>query len=397
MSLRFRIPPLTLAQAFASAAGAIPMVVGAARMQGPEFASFSVLVLVVTLAVGGVRAALLQPALIHQRVAVGALVRARHAWTAFVLALLVLAPGAWLIASMPPAEAITAGAAGAAPVLYEWARYRAIGTSRRWLVAGGDGARAVLTLTTLVPLLPATTFAFLIVIGVSTAVPAFVILASCPRPSSFASYRDYRTSAGWQAIDFAVGQFIVSAPLIALSGVGADRLIAGARLAQTLLGPLNLAFSATSTNILADGATDSSHARAAAVISRGWRASWQLVTLATIVVGGLVLFVWVSGFSLRGVDHDSLLWGLIFVGSATVLTGWAGIHGIVLRLLGHQASVTGVRVGIAAITVAAFLVGFTVGGGEASLAAGFIANGVSAPLLFVPVALAHYRRDTREP
>ncbi len=365
-------------------------------MPASEFAAFSVLVLVVIMAVGGVRAALLQPALIHQRVAVGALVRARYAWTAFASALLVLVPAAWLLTMMPVAEAAVAGTAGAMPVLYEWARYRSIGSSRRWLVAGADGLRAVLTLITLVPLIPAVTSSFMLVIGVSTAVPAIVILTLCPRPSTFAPYRAYRAAAGWQAIDFAIGQFIVSVPLIVLAGVGADRLIAGARLAQTLLGPLNLAFSAASTNIIADGATDSAHARAAAVISRGWRASWQLVTLATAVVGGLVLFVWASGFSLRGVDHDFLLWGLIFVGSATVLSGWAGIHGIVLRVLGHQSSVTAVRVGIAAITTAGFLIGFAVGGGEASLAAGFIANGVSAPLLFVPVALAHYRRDIRE-
>ena len=67
-----------------------------------------------------------------------------------------------------------------------------------------------------------------------------------------------------------------------------------------------------------------------------------------------------------------------------------------LRVLDHQSAVTLVRIGIAVATTAGFLVGFALGGDEWSLVLGFAANAVSAPLLFLPVALFYYRRDTRE-
>jgi hypothetical protein len=372
------------------------MLAGAARMETAQFAIFSILVLVITLTVGGARAGLLQPALIHLRTNAGALVPLRHALVVVALATICLTAAAILIGGMPPIEAVIVGVSASLPVIYEWCRYRAISTSRRWLVAASDAARLAVVLTTFLPIVPATPLVFLIVIGGGCIVPSAMILLRTRGAKTFAPYREYRVSAGWQTLDFAVGQFVVSAPLIALSGVGADRLIAGVRLSQTLLGPLNLAFSAASTNIIADGATDSAHTRASILISRGWRASWKLACAAVIIVGGLIFLVWATGFSLRGVDHESLLWGIVFVGGATVLTGWAGIHGIVLRVLGHQASVTLVRIGIAVLTLTGFVLGYLNGGGPASIAWGFIANSIAAPLLFVPVALAHYRADTRD-
>ena len=396
MSRRAPLKPLTAAQVLTSAAGAIPMLAAAARMETAQFAIFSLLVLVVTLTVGGARAGLLQPALIHQRTRPYALVPLGHALIVVALATICLAAAAMLLGGMSPGEAAVMGVVTSLPVLYEWCRYRAIGVSQRWLVAVADAVRLGLVLTTFLPVVPATPMVFLIAIGAACVVPSTVILVRIPRVKEHARYRDYRASAGWQTLDFAIGQFVVSAPLIALAGVGADRLIAGVRLSQTLLGPLNLAFSAASTNIIADGATDNAHSRASAVIARGWRAGWKLAGAAIVIVGGMFVFVWATGFSLRGVDHESLLWGIAFVGGATVLTGWAGIHGIVLRVLGHQASVTIARIGVAVLTLTGFVVGYLIGGGQASIAGGFIANSVAAPLLFVPVALAHYRADTRD-
>ena len=66
---RLRLPaPLTVAQILSSAAGAIPMLVAAVRMDPAAFTSFSIITLASALAVGGSRAALFQPALIFQRI-----------------------------------------------------------------------------------------------------------------------------------------------------------------------------------------------------------------------------------------------------------------------------------------------------------------------------------------
>jgi hypothetical protein len=242
----------------------------------------------------------------------------------------------------------------------------------------------------------ATTMSFMIAIGGSCAVAAALVLTRIPLRVEPYRYRNYRSSAAWQTLDYVVGQFVVSVPLLVLSGSGADDLIGGVRLAQTLLGPLNLAFAATSTNIVADGATHVDYRRASAIIARGWRASARLAILATGGVALLVGVIWLSGWSPRGVGREDLLLGVVLVGISTILTGWAGIHGIVLRVLGHQTAVTAVRVGIAVTTVLGFLIGYALGGADQSLILGFLANAIAAPLLFVPVALFHYRRDMRE-
>lgn len=394
---RPRVPrPLTVAQILSSAAGAVPMLIAAIRMDPAAFTSFSIITLASVLAVGGSRAALFQPALIFQRTDSASLVPARYMFVASSVA--ALAVGAIAISSTgaAPGEAGIIGVAGAAPVFYDWVRYRAIGSSRRWSVAAGDGVRLTLVSATALPVLAATPLSFMLAIGVSCAIAAAVVLPQVPLRVGAYPYRRYRSSAAWQTLDYVVGQFIVSVPLFVLAGSGANDLIGGVRLAQTLLGPLNLAFAATTTNIVADGATHVDYRRASAVIARGWRASIRLALLATVGVALLTGVIWLSGWAPAGVERADLLLGLVLVGASTILTGWSGIHAIVLRVLDHQSAVTVVRIGIAVITTAGFLVGYALGGDEWSLVLGFGANAISAPLLFLPVALFHYRRDTRE-
>ncbi|MFK4835406.1 hypothetical protein ACI3KY_06730 [Microbacterium sp. ZW T2_14] len=396
MSPRPRLPrPLTVAQILSSAAGAVPMLIAAVRMDPAAFTSFSIITLASALAVGGSRAALFQPALIFQRTDSQSLVPARYMLVVSSLSALAVGAIALTSGGVGAGEAVIIGVAGAVPVFYDWVRYRAIGASRRWAVAAGDAVRVTLVSATALPVLAATPLSFMLAIGVSCAIAAAVVLPQVPRRVGVYPYRSYRSSAAWQTLDFAVGQFIVSVPLFVLAGSGANDLIGGVRLAQTLLGPLNLAFAATTTNIVADGATHAGYRQASAIIARGWRASIRLGLLATAGVAFLVGLIWFSGWTPAGVERADLLLGLVLVGASTILTGWAGIHGIVLRVLDHQSAVTLVRIGIAAATTAGFLIGYALGGDEWSLVLGFAANAVSAPLLFLPVALFYYRRDTR--
>ncbi|MDR7187034.1 hypothetical protein J2X85_004100 [Microbacterium trichothecenolyticum] len=388
--------PLTIAQILSSAAGALPMLIAAVRMDPAAFTSFSIVTLASALAVGGSRAALFQPALIYQRIDTASLVPARYMVIASSLSALAVTGVAIAASELDPAEAAVIGIAGAVPVIYDWARYRAIGASRRWTVAIGDGIRLLLVCATALPLLAANTMAFMIAIGVSCAVATGYVLSQSPFRVKPYPYREYRSSALWQTLDFAVGQFVVSVPLIVLGASGTNDLVGGVRLAQTLLGPLNLAFAATATNIVADGATHADYRTASAVIARGWRSSIRLLILSTAVVAVVAPAVWITGWAPRGVERDDLLLGLVLVGASTIMTGWSSVHGVVLRVLHHQSAVTLVRIGIASLTTAGFLIGYAFGGDEWSLILGFGANAIAAPLLFLPVALFYYRRDTRE-
>ncbi|MGD7707100.1 hypothetical protein [Microlunatus sp. Y2014] len=395
--LRRRVlKPLTLAQVLSSAAGATPMLVAAVRMGPTEFATFAVVVLVATLSVGGARAVLLQPALIQQRVDPAALVPLRYTLVSATVATLAIGATALLSGAPSAGEVAVIGIAGALPVVHDWLRYRGIGTSHRWAVAVGDGVRLVLVLTTLLPVVPATTTAFMVTIGVAAAAGGVAVVVRVPRRVGFAPYRGYRASALWQGTDFVIGQLLVSLPLIVLAALGTGLWVAGARLGQTLVGPLNLVFAATSTNLLADATTTTAYRQARSVISRGWRASIQLALVAAVAVGVLTAVLWLSGFTPQGVSRDSMLLGVVLVGVATMLTGWSGIHAIVLRVLGHQASVTTARLVVAVVTVAAFVVGFLLGGERLSLVLGFGANAVTAPLVLLLVAARLYRKELRE-
>lgn len=393
MSPRRRLPaPLTVAQILSSAAGAVPMLIGAVRMDAATFTGFGIVVLVSTLAVGASRAALLQPALLQRRTDPDARVPLWAMLTAAALAAVAAAGIAALVGRVDATGSVLIGVASALPVAHDWARYRAIGAGRRWAVALGDGIRLLGVSVTALPFVAPRTTDFVIVMGVASLVAAVVVHVRTPAGPTGYPIRRYGRAAAWQTLDFVVGQFVVSVPLIVLAGAGADRAVGGVRLAQTLLGPLNLAFAATSTNIVADGATDAAYRSAAAVIARGRRAAVRLVMLAGSGVALLLVVVVLTGISTRGVAHADLVLGIVLVGGSTILTGWSGIHGIVLRVLGHQRAVTMARIGIAAVTVVGFIVGDAVGGERLSLILGFGANALAAPACFVPVAAALYRR-----
>ena len=109
----------------------------------------------------------------------------------------------------------------------------------------------------------------------------------------------------------------------------------------------------------------------------------------------LTTAVALSGFQLHGVANAELVTGLALVGAATLSSGWAGIHAIVMRLMGYQAVVTVGRAVLVFVSLSAFTIGYLLGGVDASLAAGFVAAAVAAPLAFIVPATVLYRRHRR--
>ena len=267
--------------------------------------------------------------------------------------------------------------------VYDWMRYRSIGLSQRWVVACTDFLK--LLLVTLAWVIPgvATSAGMLqaYVVG-STFLPLLVLLVVVHRPAGFAKYRDYASIAGWQLGDYVVGQFVLTVPLLVVGVHAVDDTVSGIRLAQGLLGPLNLLFSAGVSNLVADAVTQDSLRPPKALIAAGQRLAYALVAVAVLVVGGSIPAVLIIDPDLRGVTSGALVFGLVLVGGYALFSGWAGVQAMLMRLLGHQAYATIGRIIVAGVTTVSFALGYLVDGARGSMVLGFGLAAITFPIVF---------------
>lgn len=388
--------PLVLSQVLTSAAGALATIFAAAFMDSQEFTRFALVNLLSVTTVGLVRSFLFQPALIRFRHDKAAHAPFSTAIVGAVLAGAVVAGGAVILGVGPWWESAVLFVGALFPILQDWLRYRAMSFDRRWDVALSDGIRLVsVALSPLILITRPDAVIYQSYLGLALAVPVVVMLIRLPHPRQVTPLREYIGPASLQLADFAIGQFNSTLPLLVLGALGSSALIGGVRFAQTLLGPLNLVFAASTTNLIADGATRGTYASTESLIHQGTRLARTLGLVAVGGVGVLVGVVAASGFELRGVANGPLVVGLTIVGAATLSSGWAGIHAIVMRLLGHQAIVTVGRACLVFASLSAFTIGYLLGGVDASLAAGFLTAAVVAPIAFIVPATVLYRRHRR--
>jgi hypothetical protein len=228
-------------------------------------------------------------------------------------------------------------------------------------------------------------------LSLSTILPALFVSLKLNRITTWEPFRSYAHAAGWQLLDFTVGQLLFVVPLLFLGAVSTSPLIGGVRLAQSVLGPLNLVFAAATTNLIADGVTRPEFATPKSLVARGTNLGRFLGFTSLVAIVGIAALLYVTGFSFRGVSNRSLLLGVLLVGASAVASGWAGVHAIVLRLLNRQATVTLGRVLIASLTLGAFFVGYETVGVDASLILGFITAGIASALVFLTLAARVYR------
>ncbi|MFD1212070.1 hypothetical protein ACFQ36_08455 [Arthrobacter sp. GCM10027362] len=388
--------PLFLAQVCSSASGALGIVLAAAFMDTGRFAVFSLLSLAAVTLAGLVRSFLFQPALIRFRHDKHALVPFRYALPGALAAGVLLAAAALLFDPGASWLVLVLAVSGAFPVLHDWLRFRAMAVDRRWDVAISDAIRLVLVVASLFMLLAAAEpVLYQAYLGLSLVVPTLYLRLRLPRLGSFTPLGSYLRPASLQLADFAIGQFNSTIPLMVLGGFGASALIGGVRLAQTLLGPLNLVFAARSINLIADGASSQAHAGNDALIGHGRKLARLQGALALAWVLPLVVFVWLTQFELAGVRNGPLLVGLLLVGASIVGSGWSGIHAVVLRLLGRQGTVTACRALLVTVTLGSFALGYHFGGVDLSLLLGFLAAAVASPLVFGVPSQLIYRSQSR--
>ncbi len=384
--------PLLLAQAFSSVSGALAMVIAVGVLPPRQFATFSLLTLISTTSVGLVRASLTRPALFLLRTDPDARVPFRYGMTASVALACLSIPLVWVLGVRSVDDLALVTATFGLPIFYDWLRSRFIAADRRWWAALGDAVRLV-ALGPII-LLQLTDLHFnaaqlQAVVTATAGLSAIVLWARLwtIRIVRWTPYRDYRHQARLQFLEFAVGQLNATIPMFVLGGLGASSLVGGFRFAQTLLGPMNLIFAATSANFVADGATRDTHRSTASLLRRGRLLSVRLIVVSAVIVVGIVLTVRLLGINPSGVQSSALQVGVLLVGLVAISSGWAGIQGVTLRLLGHHALVTTTRALLVAASWVGFLVGYAVGGVDTSLVAGFAASAVCYPLILgIPAA-----------
>lgn len=391
--------PLLLGQVCGSAAGALAVVFAAATMPPDDFTRFALLNLVAVTALGLVRSFFLQPALIEMRQDPAALTPFRYAASGGLLSAVVLAVASVLLGDRAALPVGLLLGAGWLQIIHDWVRFRAMAHDRRWDVVLADGGRLVtVAASPLVLHLGAGPAEFQAFLGLALVLPTILVGLRLPRLRTWTPVRVYRNRAGLQLADFALGQFITTVPLLVLGGLGASQLIGGVRLAQTLLGPLNLVFAASTTHLIADGATRGTHSEPRDLIAQGSRLARVLAGSALAVVLLGVGLLWLTGFGLSGVSHEALLFGLLAVGLASIGSGWGGMHAVILRLLNRHGVVTTGRAALVATVLPAFALGYVWGGVDASLAAGFGTVALLSPLVFgVPAFLVYRRVALRAP
>jgi len=392
--MRFGTQPLLLAQVVSSLAGAVAMLLAAAVMPQNDFTAFSLISLVSITAFGVVRSGLYQPALIEMRNRSDAHTPFRNALTAASLTSALATAVIFVLHPLSFAEVLLLVGSGIFPMLHDWVRFRAMELDRRWSVFAADAFRLVLLviISPITLLFTTNPVIFQVAQGLAYAIPALAVFLRLPKVVGFAPLRDYRRSAGLQLSDYVIGQFNTTVPLIVLGGLSASTTIGGVRLAQTLLGPLGLVFAASTTNLMVDAANDDHLSQERELYRSGEKLANGLGALSVVAISLMVAFVWLTGFGFRGVANPDLRNGLLLVGVAMVSSGWAGIHAIILRLLNHQGTATAGRAALVAGSATGYLIGYAVGGVDASLVGGFLAASVAAPLAFVVPSRVVYHR-----
>jgi hypothetical protein len=393
VATRVTAQPLLLAQMFSSAAGALGMVMAAAAMPPGRFTTFSLLTLATILCTGAARALLFQPALIETRSNRNAHIHVRVALLGALCASIGFAAAAAVLGVHKPLWLAILSIANVLPVMTEWLRLRGMALDERWHVARGDAIRLAATLPGALVLWWTTEAEVFFLFVTLTYVTTVVYLAfRLPRVSGHLSPLHFWRPASSQLADYMLAHAASTIPLLVLGGFGSSMYIGGIRMAQTLLGPINLFGMASTINLLADGATQDSHSKPADLIRHGRRLATNLSLFSLVFVALLLLALVLTKFSFRGVDNQAMTVGVLLVGVSTLTFGFSWIDAMIMRLLGHHSAATVGRVFVVAVAGVGYMIGYVIGGVDMSLILAFAFTAVANPLALVLPASIIYRR-----
>lgn len=372
------------------------MLIAAWQMSGEQLSLFALITIAAGIAFGVNRSGLLQPALVQLRNDPRAFVPFRYAITSAIAGAIIVGVSIVVLGIHDLAEVLLLIGTATLPLLADWLRFRCISTDDRWWVAAADAIRVVFVLIAiLIPALASTAIGFQLYLQLSASASIVVLAFGSRRLRVWAPYRSYARAARLQLVDFLVGQANATLPLLVLGTLGPSTLIAGIRLAQTIFGPLNLVMSAAVVHLLADGATRSSHAQDAGLIASGRKLSVRLGATSLLYVIAVVVFVRLPWVEFSALDSETLLLSVSLVGAVALVSGWSGIHSIILRLLEEHVIATGGRIALVIGSILAFTIGYIAGGVVVSVIAGMLTSVFLYPLVFIVPAEFVYRRRLR--
>ena len=369
------------------------MVMAATAMPPGSFTTFSLLTLLTFFCTGAVRAFLFQAALIETRNNRSAHVHVRVALVGALCASVCFMMAAPVLGVHEPVWLAVLSLANMLSVISEWLRLRGMALDERWIVARSDAIRLAATpFGALVLWWTTEAEVFFLFVSLTYLTTVIYLAFRLPRVSAHLSPVRFWRPASSLLADFLIGQLVCTIPLFVLAGFGPSQYIGGIRIAQTLLGPLNLLAGAAWTNLLADGATRDSHSKPADLIRHGRRMATILsvfsMVLVPLVLAGLIL----TNFSFRGANNHSMIVGTLLVGVLAITSGFASFDPIVMRLLGHPSIATVGRAFLVVVTGVGYALGYVIGGVDWSLILGFACAAVANPLAFVLPASIVYRR-----
>jgi hypothetical protein len=331
---------------------------------------------------GVVRSGLFQPVLILYRTIPGATIPLRYTLIAW---LIVLVPAIALFAFVGHFDLLTSlfGAVMLiAPIVQDWLKHKRLAEGGARDAAVSEAIRVSAIGLAFLPIL-ASVEGLYIVVTMGYALSILPLLGARVADRVFLPYSSYARQAIAQASDYSVAQLTTSLPLVLLGGISpGNAIIGGVRFAQTLLGPLNVVFSAVTNHLIVGGARDERLANNSEFIAHAHRLSRLVLAIAGSVSLLLLAVFSLSGWSPPGVDQPALIIGLVLVGATSITSGWAGVRVLTLRFFGHNNAILVRRICIVAIAGAAYLIGWIVGGPDVSIAAGFVSLSIAFPVAF---------------
>lgn len=387
--------PLVLSQISASLAGAAIMIGGAVLLDLSGLSALGVLTLAQGLLVGAARAILFQPALLTGRPSGDIGTKPRYAFLAAAIGAIVYGvvvsvtlPGQWK-------ESVLILAIAPAMLLQDWIRHNLIGLGKLRSVAASDAIRLTGTIVGLLLLVATqslTPSAFIIVSLVSYAAALLPSIIHRDWVARSQPFRKYRSTAMSQLAEFGIAQGITAIPMMTLGLMGTSTLIGPMRLAQTVLGPLNMAFSAVSADLLRYASQGRNAAVDREIVNRGSGIAKRLGIASAGFVILLSMTVILSEIELGDVRSGPLALSIALVGAIAFTSGFSGVHLLVMRMLLKQKIVTFSRLVVVICAGMGYAIGAMLFGIDGALIGGFTAAAVAFPFAAYIPARAIYRR-----
>lgn len=386
---------IALSQAFYSAGSAVAVLGAAHQLSSSSFTRYSVLILSQTTLVGAARAGIYYPSLVERRYR-----EADRLPVIPILAGLTIGTGlqfAFALAYLGSIAGPSLVAGGTFLVLaYDALRHVQITADRDTSLLSADVARMAVLLLSFGPMLAnkGGTVAFALVSAVSVIPGVLLVTGRRQSGARIVVNRSWLRQSATQLAEFGVGQTLVVFPILVIATVAPSPGVGAFRLAQSLIGPMNLLFTAINLRQLTERATWSSSDPREVLRSlrRAQFYSVRLTALAVALTVILLLAVPIVQGLAQAVDPSDLFRAFVANGLLAIGGAMAGPFIVALRALRRSGVVLVSRIGLVSCTFTVYVAVASSSDTYAALLCGAIAAGLLYPIWFLsPAALMSYR------